>query len=327
MIGPVQGLARKIIAALELSRLPLALGTVSSAWIMVFVARADPALVEIPAARLPLAVALAAATVFAAGFLAFGAALNDFLDAKHDRAFAPDRPIPSGSVRPRRAIQFAALSLLVGIGGALPFGEGALLAALALAAIILVYDAFAKHVPALGFVLVGLATAVSMLVPAHATSLTLPIWLAMSQTMGVGALAYVAGEKRPRLTRRAVLLGACGWLFWSGAILAVGALRSEGDALPAWFAPHRLLVPAGVAVLGAMLLARRFAGARGPAHGEAILRAGSLWKSLVAAAWIVALGDTIAGAIVAAGALAIFGAFALLREAGPQVADPATWRG
>ncbi|MFM7260603.1 MAG: UbiA family prenyltransferase [bacterium] len=323
----MQGIARKTIAALELSRLPLALGTVSSVWVMVFVARADPALAAVPAARLPLWMSLPTATVFAAGFLAFGAALNDFLDAKHDRAFAPDRPIPSGAVRPRRAMQFAAVALLAGIAGALPFGEGALLVALSLATIILVYDAFAKHVPALGFVLVGLATAVSMLVPTPETSLTLPIWLAMSQTMGVGALAYIVGEKRPRLTLRAVLLGACGWLFWSATILGLGVLRADGGALPAWFEPSRLIAPIGVAVVGALLLLRRLAAPRSPSQGERLLRAGSLWKSLVAAGWLSALGAPIAGASLAVAALAIFAAFALLREAGPQVADPATWRG
>jgi 4-hydroxybenzoate polyprenyltransferase len=327
IIAAVQGIARKTIAALELSRLPLALGTVSSVWVMVFVARADPALEAVPAARLPLWMSLPTATVFAAGFLAFGAALNDFLDAKHDRAFAPDRPIPSGAVRPRRAMQFAAVALLAGIAGALPFGEGALLAALSLATIILVYDAFAKYVPALGFVLVGLATVASMFVPTPENSLTLPIWLAMSQTMGVGALAYIVGEKRPRLTRRAVLLGACGWLFWSAAILGLGVLRSNGELLPTWFEPGKLLAPIAIAVIGALILLRTLAGPRGPTRGEQLLRAGSLWKSLVAAGWLLALGETAAGAALAACALAIFATFALLREAGPQVADPATWRG
>jgi 4-hydroxybenzoate polyprenyltransferase len=327
MIARVQGIAQKAIAALELSRLPLAFGTVSSVWVMVFVARAEPALAELPAARLALWQTLPAATMFAAGFLAFGAALNDFLDAKHDREFAPDRPIPSGLVRPRRAMQFAAVSLLVGIAGALPFGEGALLAALSLAAIVLLYDACAKHVPAFGFVLVGLATAASMLVPAPGTALTLPSWLAMSQTMGVGALAYVVGEKRPRLTRRAILLGAWGWLFWTAAILALGVLRSDGELLPAWFAPSRLVVPFGVAVVGALLLLRKLAGPRTAARGEQILRTGSLWKSLVAAGWIYALGEPTAAFAIAGLATVIFLVFALLREAGPQVAEPATWRG
>lgn len=327
MIAAVQGIAQKTIAALELSRLPLAFGTVSSVWVMVFVARAEPTLAELPAARLPLWQTLPAATMFAAGFLAFGAALNDFLDAKHDRAFAPDRPIPSGLVRPRRAMQFAAVSLLIGIAGALPFGEGALLAALSLAVIVLLYDAFAKYVPAFGFVLVGLATAVSMLVPAPGTALTLPIWLAMSQTMGVGALAYVVGEKRPRLTRRAIILGACGWLFWTAAICGLGALRSDGELLPAWFETDRLAVPLGVATFGALLLLRKIAGPRTPARGEQVLRAGSLWKSVVAAGWMYALGESTAAFAIAGLATAIFLLFALLREAGPQVAEPATWRG
>lgn len=322
----VQRFARRLIATLELSRLPVAFGAVANVWLMVFIARTDPALAEAEVARMPLWQALSASALLAIGFLTFGAALNDFLDAKHDRAFAPSRPIPSGVVRPQRAIQLAAASLCIGLLGAMPFGTAALLAAMALATIVLMYDAFGKHIPALGLVLAGLATVASMLAPAVETSLTLPIWLAMSQTMGVGAVAYVLGEKRPKLTRRAIVLGACGWIFWTTALVAIGSFRNDGELLPPWVEPRRLFVPLVVVLACATFALWKLRGTRGPRVTEKLLRYGSLWKSLVTASWLVAIELPIPAACIAGIALAIFALFALLRETGPQLTEPVSWR-
>ncbi|MEI7876826.1 MAG: hypothetical protein WCI96_02775, partial [Planctomycetota bacterium] len=87
-------IVRKTLAAIEISRLSVAFGAVANVWLMILLARADPRLAELSVATQPLARALGAGALVAIGFLAFGAALNDFLDAKHDRAFAPDRPLP-----------------------------------------------------------------------------------------------------------------------------------------------------------------------------------------------------------------------------------------
>jgi 4-hydroxybenzoate polyprenyltransferase len=326
MIAAVALVTKRLLAAVELSRLPVAFGAVANTWLAVFVARADPALTLSEAASLPLGAALAAAAVLAVGFMTFGAALNDFLDAKHDRAFAPDRPIPSGSVRPHRAIQFAVAALFAGLLGALPFGPLALAVAMALACVVLAYDAFAKHVPALGIVLAGLATMLSMLAPSAEVTFTLPMWLAMSQTMGVGFIAYILGEKRPRLTTRAIALGALGWVFWSMVLFAVAAWRNDGEVLPAWFAAERIAIPVAVAVAGALVGSWKLRNARGPRATERLLRYGSLWKSLVTAAWLGALDMPLAAVAVGALAIVIFAAVAILREAGPQLSEPVGWR-
>ena len=65
---------------------------------------------------------------------------------------------------------------------------------------------------------------------------------------------------------------------------------------------------------------------RGPRAGERVLRYGSLWKSLVAAAWLLAAGMPVAAAWIGGIAVAIFVLVALVREAGPQLAEPAGWR-
>lgn len=319
-------LARRLLAAIELARLPIAFGAVANVWLMILLARGDERLAATPAAALPLWQSLSSGALLAVGFMVFGASLNDFLDAKHDRAFAPNRPIAAGTIAPRRAIQLAVAALCTGLLGAIPFGEGALLAAMGLAAIVLVYDAFAKHVPAFGIVLAGLATMVSMLAPCVACAQTIPVWLAMSQTMGVGALAYVLAEKRPRLTRRAVLVGATGWAFWSLALLALAWWRNEGELLRGFGDARLLAIPAGTVLVCAGVGVAKLRGIRGARATEKLLRYGSLWKSLVASAWLLAAGQTVAAAWIGGVALAIFAAVALLRETGPQLAEPTGWR-
>jgi 4-hydroxybenzoate polyprenyltransferase len=319
-------IVRKTLAAIEISRLSVAFGAVANVWLMILLARADPRLAELPVTTQPLGRALGAGALVAIGFLAFGAALNDFLDAKHDRAFAPDRPLPAGNLQPRRAVQLAIGSLCAGMLGAIGFGTPAMLAALALVVAILIYDAFAKHVPAFGLVLAGLATALSMTVPCTEATSLLPIWLAMSQTMGLGALAYVFGEKRPKLTRRSVGIGAAGWLFWTGMLWTLEHQRNQGSLLTNWPNPLLLLLPASTVVVGAAVGAWKLRAIRGPRAGEKILRYGSLWKSLVAAAWLLAAGMTVEAAWIGSIAVVIFAAVALIREAGPQIAEPVSWR-
>jgi 4-hydroxybenzoate polyprenyltransferase len=324
--GAMRRIVRRTIAAIELSRLPVAFGAVANVWLMILLCRADARLGELPVASQPLWRVLGAGWLVAVGFLAFGAALNDFLDAKHDRAFAPDRPLPAGNLRPRRAAQIAAISLLGGLFGSLAFGTTGAAMAMSLAAVILVYDAFAKHVPSLGIVLAGLATALSMAVPCTETTTLLPIWLAMSQTMGVGALAYVLGEKRPKLTRRSALIGATGWIFWTAVLLALELERNDGRVLATWTEGGAIAIPAATVLVGAAVGYWKLRTLRGSRAGEKILRYGSLWKSLVASAWLVAAGMHLEAAAIAAIAAVAFGTVAILREAGPQLAEPVSWR-
>jgi 4-hydroxybenzoate polyprenyltransferase len=355
----VPSLARRLFAALELARLPVAFGAVAGVWTMILlveagagaagsapgspeaiggqaVASAASEAGSIPGGAFALPLRLAAGALVAIGFLAFGAILNDFLDAKHDRAFAPDRPIPSGAVQPRRAIQLALAALVAGFGGAAAFGTTALVLAMAMAALILVYDAFAKHVPALGIVLTGLLTALAMLVPSFSLSfgaaMTAPVWLAMSQTMGLGLAAYILAEKRPKLSPRAIAAGFAGWSFWSAAILGLGAWRAGEaggagwDGIAGGISAGELAIPALATVVGGALAAWKLRAARGATAGSRVLRYGSLWKALVAASWLLAAGLATEAAWIGGLAVAIFAATALAREAGPQLLAPVSWR-
>lgn len=330
----VRALARRAIAAAEVSRLPVAFGAIANVWLMVLLARTEAARAgdgaasdsAVLIASLSPALALVASGAFAVGLLAFGATLNDLLDAKRDAAFAPERPIPSGSLSPRRALHLALAALTIGLLGSLAFGTSAIAGAFALTALILAYDAFAKHVPALGIVLAGLTTAASMLALTFDSPSLVPVWLAMSQTMGVGLAAYLVADKRPRLSRRAVLLGALGWLFWSGVLFALAAYHNGPTLVPSWYEEEKLIVPAatvlGCAAFGLVGLRRL----RGPSASERLLRYASLWKTLVAASWLLVVGRVAEAAWLAGIGVALALLFALLREAGPQVAAPVSWR-
>lgn len=330
----MRSLVRRTIAWAEVSRLPVAFGAVANVWLMVLMARTEAVraadgTASAAATRIggldPI-LALIAAAAFAAGFMAFGAALNDVLDAKHDSAFAPDRPIPSGSLSTRRAFHIAFAALVVGVLGTIPFGAIAIGGALALAAIVLAYDAFAKHVPALGIVLAGLATALSMVALCPDTPSLLPVWLAMSQTMGVGLAAYLLAEKRPKLTRRAVVLGAIGWIFWSAVLFFLAAERNDGRIIPAWYDRSMLLAPVAALITCAVFASWKLRHVRGVRASEKLLRYGSLWKAIVAASWLVVIDRHVEAAWVAGIAVGLAVMFALLREVGPQVAAPVGWR-
>lgn len=318
-------IVRRILAAIEIARLSVAFGAVANVWLMILLARSDPRLAELPVATRPLWQALAAGAMVAIGFLAFGAALNDFLDAKHDRAFSPQRPLPAGNLPPRRAMQIAAIALCTGLVGALAFGNAAVIMGIGVAATALVYDAFAKHVPAIGILLAGVATALSMLVPCVDTPTLAPVWLAMSQTMGIGLLAYILGEKRPKLSPRSIAAGTLAWLAASAAIFALEASRNGGEILVG-FPPAQRAIPAAAVVLGGLAGSWKLRSARGPRASDRILRYGSLWKSLVAASWLFAAGMTAEGAWIAGIAIAIFALVALVRETAPQIAEPVSWR-
>jgi len=316
---------RRILAAIEIARLSVAFGAVANVWLMILLARGDERLAELPIATRPLWQVLAAGAMVAIGFLAFGAALNDLLDAKHDRAFAPQRPLPAGSLPPRRAMQIAAIALCTGLLGALAFGNAAVIAGFGVAATALIYDAFAKHVPAIGILLAGAATALSMLVPRVDTPTLAPVWLAMSQTMGIGLLAYILGEKRPKLSTRSIAAGTVAWLAASAGLFALEASHNGGEVCVG-FPATQLAIPAAAVVLGGIAGSWKLRKARGPRANDRILRYGSLWKSLVAAAWLFAAGMPREGAWIAGIAVALFALVAIVREAAPQIAEPVSWR-
>ncbi|MBQ7189880.1 MAG: UbiA family prenyltransferase [Kiritimatiellae bacterium] len=93
----------------------------------------------------------------------FGLVLNDVMDVEEDRRDRPDRPIPSGAISIHQARIFAVLVGLLGLNLATLLNRPTLFAAVALATLIFLYDAFLKRVPVIGVLAMGLCRGGSFL--------------------------------------------------------------------------------------------------------------------------------------------------------------------
>src|SRR4051812_4869590 len=99
----------RFLALLQLTRAALAFTAIADAWTVL--------LLRVPGDDRPrsmglLIVEMLVMAVASFGMYGFGMALNDLLDARRDRIFAPRRPIPSGRIQPRWAV-VTALALLM----------------------------------------------------------------------------------------------------------------------------------------------------------------------------------------------------------------------
>ena len=181
----------RILTAIQLTRLTTAFGAIADLWLVILITRASDQYGYLRTSELPIAGVLLVGAVVAIGLFGFGGALNDLLDARHDSAFSPNRPIPAGRVRAGHAVVVTLGSLLIAMVASAIFGTaGIVLTALA-AAGILFYDAAAKHIPSVGLLVIGLVHAVHMLIPNHQLTFTLPLWLAMTHATAVAAALYL----------------------------------------------------------------------------------------------------------------------------------------
>ena len=146
----------------------------------------------------PLAIAglcVAMSMMYIAGMF-----LNDAFDREIDRVERPERPIPSGQVEAVTVfdVGFGLLGLGVGLVGALAYTTGAgwppVLAAIALASLIVFYDAYHKQNPLAPFVM-GLCRAgvyVTAALCVHA-QLTPALWLGIAALISyLIGLTYIA---------------------------------------------------------------------------------------------------------------------------------------
>ena len=108
---------------------------------------------------------LASLCLYAGGLL-----LNDLFDLAEDRAERPNRPLPSGAASPRIVRYVAIALMLVGLAVALLTGPNGACAALALAGAIVTYNAWAKRIPIVGSLVMGLCRGLSLLIGALAAS-------------------------------------------------------------------------------------------------------------------------------------------------------------
>lgn len=315
----------RFLSALQLVRLSLALGAVGELWFAVLLARADPHAAALPVSAMPFFEALTIATIVAIGLYSFGASLNDVLDLRHDSAFSPDRPIPSGQIRSGHAVVLAMTSLMVAVSGAVLFGQSALLTTVVIAAIILFFNAAGKHFPGVGLAVVGVVHAGHMLIPDQTPPIMLPAWLAMVHAVTVRTIVHRLEEKRPALTARSILALVLLVSIASGVLLSHGGSEDPREWPPPPDALSLLWPIASVAlfVLVAWLKTRRIPPA---AAAEKLLRYGSLWQVVHGVAWMAMLREWTAAGWLALLALGGFGTMTILRESVSLVLRPPEYR-
>ncbi|MSR18136.1 MAG: hypothetical protein EXS00_03040 [Phycisphaerales bacterium] len=318
----------KFVALTEVTRAGMALGAVAEVWLIALLTRADPRYSYLPVYDMPLPTALLCTAATALGLFAFGAALNDFLDSRHDRAFSPYRPIPAGDLTSAQVLVIVVGSLLTAFAAALPLGEWALVLCLLSAAGIVLFNVAGKYLPAVGVVLLGLVHAGHMLIPNAQMTFTLPIWLAMTHAMAIAAISYSLEDKRPRIDRRMMVGVFAGWIFWSAALLFAGVTQA-GSAGYWPGEPWKVLLPPVIAVVAFILVAKlKIARAKSPkSAADKLIRYGSLWQAVYAMSWLI--GCNLVTGAWATGALALIG-FTLsifAREVATLFGKPVGWRG
>jgi 4-hydroxybenzoate polyprenyltransferase len=167
------------------------------------------------------------------GLYGFGMALNDLLDARRDRIFAPRRPIPSGRIGQRGAIVVAVFLVMMALLGAAllvpvhlwprldalrvrDFVPYSFLFALATAALIVFYDATSKYLGGLGLVTLGVIRAFHCLIGNPKTPLLFLSMILLTHVILISAVAYRLENKRPRLRGRDVAVIVAGLLIGNG---------------------------------------------------------------------------------------------------------------
>lgn len=314
----------RVITAIQLTRLTMAFGAVSDVWFVILLTRAADQYEFMNVAQMHLATALFVGAAVAVGLFAYGAALNDILDVRHDRTFSPDRPIPAGRIRPGQAVVMTVGALLVSMLAAEAFGTRALWVAMLAAAAVLFYNAAGRFIPAVGVVTIGLIHAAHMLIPNVQLTFMLPVWMVMTHAMVIALLVHVMEDKRPRMNGRGLVATVVGWAFWSIVLLTIGAMRGGTvDDLLAW----PLAAAPIVAVIGFALVARwKTRGVSGRVGAEKLKRYGAMWQSLYGASWLLALGLYREAMWIGLFALAGFTAMTLIKEVTGLTGEPISYR-
>ncbi|MBX3354588.1 MAG: hypothetical protein KF724_02695 [Phycisphaeraceae bacterium] len=315
----------RLLGTLQLVRFSLALGAIGDLWFAVLLARADPAASTLPVATMGLGEALAIATLVATGLFAFGTSLNDVLDVRHDSAFSPERPIPSGRVRSGQAVIVAIGALMTAVSCAVLFGRDALLTTVAVAALILFFNAAGRYFPGVGLLTVGLVHAGHMLIPDQTPALTLPAWLAMVHAIMVRATVYRLEEKRPPIGPAAVLAVTVGLAVATGLLLSRSRALEPG-AWPGEISATSALWPIGAIVLFIIVARLKTRGIPPGAAAEKLLRYGSLWQVVYGVSWMAMIGQWRAAGWLLMLAVGGFAVLLLLREALSLVLRPPTYR-
>ncbi len=316
---------QRLSSVVKLTRVTGAFAAVANVWFVVVWTRAfaeeagTPEIVD-----RPLWIPLAGAAVTALGLFAFGATLNDVIDAKRDRTLRPDRPLASERISIELAMGLAVGTLLLAVLGSLVLGQYATILAVVVAVAITGYNVVGRFVPAVGLPLLSVVYAGHMLVPNVHLVFTWPLLLVLAHSLVIGLVSHVLERRVPKLSVRAVAFAVAGWAACSAVLVWSGPARGSGGELwPVWVPMSAAVAIAGsIAVLVFMCVRRVVRLRGGPRAAEKVRRYGTLWPAIYACAWMIGAGKAAEAwplfVLAVAGVLGM----TILREAYSLVEEP-----
>jgi 4-hydroxybenzoate polyprenyltransferase len=297
----------RLLVLLQITRAALAFTAIADAWAVLLLR--PPGVAPEPMGL--LIVRMIVTGIISFGLYGFGMALNDLLDARRDRVFAPRRPIPSGRIQPRSAIVIAFVLLMAALLAATlltplyiadrtvlhtrDFVPYSFLFAFVTAALIVFYDAASKYLGGIGLVTLGAIRALHCLVGNPKTPLLFLSMILLTHVVIISTIGYRMEGKRPRLHKRDYLYVILGLLLGNG--LALWYMMSHhlvhAEAL------HMLIGPAIAAVvyiLWSIALLRSKLSTRH--KGERLVLMGLFWLFIYDASILVANGQYLAGVAI-----------------------------
>lgn len=321
----LRSLAR-LAPALRLTRVTTAFGAVANVWFIILWTRATPE----EAVRSALTTGsvwadLVGGFLIATGLYGFAAAGNDVLDVRRDRALRPDRPIASGALSAEAAVAITTCSLVAAGIGATMLGLWSVRLLLVVALAILFYNFAGRHFPSVRVVLLGLIYAMHMFIPNPQLAFVWPVWIGMTHALAVSAITHSLAGGRPALTRRSIAAATTGWIFWSGALLALGVWRT-GQWWPDWAAPISAILIAVLAVLFGSLVYRIARRGGGRQAADRVMRFGAFWLALYGGAWLLGQGQTREGVAITLVAVVGFAGAVALHELAARLDRPLDYR-
>lgn len=271
-----------IVSVLQLTRLALVWTAISDIWLVVLWSRWIEHRTDSPWQTWE---ALGLSAGVAIGIYIFGMVLNDVLDVRRDRLFAPDRPIPSRRISVTHAVVIALLALLLAILCSVALGTVNTLLCLACATLIVFYNAAGKYLPALGLMTLGLIRATHMLIAEPHLATLWPVWAVMTHVTFVSMLCHRLERKRPPLAGQEVWAVLGQWAFITLVMIAWMAQRdgpSVEGASGLWHGP------AAAGLIFALIAVRIGRNAPTPMHaGKRLMRWGLGWLIVYDLSWFV----------------------------------------
>ena len=298
----------RLLALLQLTRAALAFTAIADAWAVL--------LLRMPGAEAPpmwqLILLMAVTGIVSAGLYGFGMSLNDLLDARRDRIFAPRRPIPSGRIPIRSAFVVSLLLLMGALFAAAAltplhvlrvylyqyptmqdFIPWSFLFAFATAVLIVFYDATSKYLGGVGLLTLGTIRALHCLIGHPKTPLLFLSMFLLTHVVIVSTISYKLENKRPRLHR------------WDYLTIVAGLILGNGLALGYMYLSGVFDFPVGGILIGLSAAAVVYAAwaclqfrnkSRSPRQtGERLMLMGLFWLFVYDAVALVANAQYLAG--------------------------------